>query len=44
MDQGVLGLHKGDVVKLYIHSDLAYKDTGTGNIPGKSTLIFEVIS
>ena len=41
-EQGVLGMKTGEKRKLTIASDLAYRDTVVGTIPGGATLIFEV--
>lgn len=35
-------MNPGDKWRLYIPSELGYKDSGKGSIPGYSTLIFEV--
>ena len=41
-DQGVEGMLVGEKRKLTIPSDLAYGDAGSGSIPSKATLVFEV--
>ena len=38
----LMHMHCGDYWKLYIPSGLAYGTSGSGSIPGHSTLIFEI--
>jgi FKBP-type peptidyl-prolyl cis-trans isomerase FklB len=35
-------MKEGSIWKLWIPSDLAYGDRGTGGIPGGATLLFEI--
>lgn len=41
-EKGVLGMRKGEVRKLTIPYTLAYGEQGSGPIPPKATLVFEV--
>ncbi len=41
-EKGVLGMKKGEVRKLTIPYTLGYGEQGTGPIPPKATLVFEV--
>ncbi|MCX6784410.1 MAG: FKBP-type peptidyl-prolyl cis-trans isomerase [Candidatus Komeilibacteria bacterium] len=41
-DEGLVGMKIGEKRKLTIPSSLAYGDAGTGPIPPKATLVFEV--
>ncbi|MEB3196774.1 MAG: FKBP-type peptidyl-prolyl cis-trans isomerase [Candidatus Sericytochromatia bacterium] len=41
-EQGVLGMRVGEVRKLVIPPQLGYGEKGTGRIPPRSTLLFEV--
>ncbi|GAB4285015.1 MAG: hypothetical protein Kow0081_2530 [Candidatus Dojkabacteria bacterium] len=40
--QGTIGMKQGEVRRLYIPSELAYGETGSGLIPPNSDLIFDV--
>jgi FKBP-type peptidyl-prolyl cis-trans isomerase len=40
--QGIAGMRVGEVRKLIIPPELAYGDTGKGDVPPNSTLVFEI--
>ena len=40
--EGLSTMREGGIRELYIPSDLAYGDSGTGSIPGGATLVFRV--